>query len=88
MATAPVGLVDEHGTELPDDVDDAEDDATLGDHGEVRAAAVVLDGAAGLAIVVVDAERAVAVLGRHGLELVVHGAGGAERFIARKRTRA
>ena len=59
-----------------DDVDDTEDDATLGDHGEVGAAAVVLNGAARLPGL---PEGAVTGLGGHGLQRVVHGAGGAER---------
>jgi hypothetical protein len=41
----PIALVKENGAEVADDVDDAEDEATLRRHGEVRAAAVAGDGA-------------------------------------------
>ena len=78
----PVGLVNKHGTEVTHDVDDAEDDAPLGDHGEVRTTAVVHNGAAGLSIVRMHTVGAVAGRRGDGLELVIHGAGRAEGRVA------
>jgi len=36
-------LIDKDSTEVTDDVDDTEDDTTLGQHGQVRTALVVFD---------------------------------------------
>ena len=46
----PVGLIDEDGTEVTDDVDDTEHEAISGEHGEVRSRVVVGDGAAGILV--------------------------------------
>mmetsp|Transcript_9057 Transcript_9057/g.41183 ORF Transcript_9057/g.41183 Transcript_9057/m.41183 type:complete len:746 (-) Transcript_9057:32-2269(-) len=46
----PVGLVNEDGTEVTHDVDDAEDHTTLGEHGEVGASLVLRDVAAVLLV--------------------------------------
>ena len=78
----PVGLVDEDGTEVTDNVDNSEDDAALGEHGEVGTTAVVVDGAAGLALVGQDTGGAVAVLGSHSLKRIVDVARGAEGLLA------
>ena len=44
QAVYSLALVHEHGAKVADDVDDAEDEAGLGEHGEVGGAHVVAQG--------------------------------------------
>ena len=73
----PVGLVNEDGTEVTHDVDDAEDHTTLGEHGEVGALLVLGDVAAVLLLAETDRANLLG-LSSKGVEQLVDVVGGAE----------
>ena len=75
----PVGLVDENGTEVTNNVDDTEDDTTFREHGQVRALLVLGDRTAVLGGAQArDALSASHIARSDGREEVIHFARGTE----------